>query len=330
MQPVFGDNGGDLVPLALIDNMNLKDIRPKWLNLLPDTFPQLIDSKWGRYDRPIFFTSSNYGVDSLFAYGNDEKSGRKKFATTHGIINEIRRLFGWGNNFSIISHACVSGGIGLDLAKKSLSDSNIMEALVFSFDFVSPFVAGGFHSLKILNDQMPAPFSEKETGSISLGDGTAYCILSREETPYQFRSSHLFNEMDSFTGNHSSGFGFESVLLPVQKSTSDRLWIKGHGTGTLDAGRLECQSCQNIFPDAPLVSWKAGIGHTLGSCAVVELAIALESIKSGQIPGTTNSTSPTMSPNVYQNNFSANSYQEVLMLSNAFGGAHSAQLIRYE
>lgn len=327
--PVLGDEG-DEVPLALIHPLKMSNTTPRWLNSLVNAFPNLQDSKWGSYNRPIFFTSSNYGVDSLYAFSQDEDTSRKDFATTHGVIEKIRSLFGWGENFSIFSHACVSGGLGIDLASKALKDDEIDEALIFSFDFLSPFVTGGFHSLKILNGETPAPFSDREFGSIALGDGAAYCILSKQKSNIQLICSSLYNEMDSFTGNEETGSGFDSVLLPISKLSKGDLWIKGHGTGTLEAGFLESNACLKLFPDSPLVSWKGGIGHTLGSCAVVELAIAIEAISNGEAPGTVGAIEPLMNSNIEKDKFKTSDFNELLMLSNAFGGAHSALLVRYE
>ena len=66
--------------------------------------------------------------------------------------------------------------LGLAHAARQLHADLADDVLVFSFDFVSPFVAGGFHSLKILNGTMPAPFGAREVGAIGLGDGAAFAV----------------------------------------------------------------------------------------------------------------------------------------------------------
>jgi len=108
-----------------------------------------------------------------------------------------------------------------------------------------------------------------------------------------------------------------------------RPWVKGHGTGTLEAGRLEAEAIQRYLPKSPLVSWKGSLGHTLGSCAVVELAIALEAIRQGRIPGTVHSKPPYFADCVAGDTFSGDTFDSVVLTSNAFGGAHAAMLIRH-
>jgi 3-oxoacyl-(acyl-carrier-protein) synthase len=200
--------------------------------------------------------------------------------------------------------------------------------LVFCFDFLSPFVAGGFHALKILNGEMPAPYEDRPIGAIALGDGSAYAVLTRDRGDFQIETQSLYNEMHHFTANRDDGSGFEAVLRPLRRD-GRKLWLKGHGTGTLEAGRMESTSFLAAFPNAPLVGWKGSLGHTLGSCGGVELAIARVAVQRGTTPGTVGTTGPTFAPNVALAAFDNRSYDGVLCASNAFGGAHAALLLSH-
>ena len=62
---------------------------------------------------------------------------------------------------------------------------------MISANVVSPFVAGGFHSLKILNGTMPAPYAVRETGAIGLGDGAAFAVLTRDAAPFRIEAQAL-------------------------------------------------------------------------------------------------------------------------------------------
>ena len=92
---------------------------------------------------------------------------------------------------------------------------------------------------------------------------------------------------------------------------------------------MEAEVLQELFPRQPLASWKGALGHTLGSCALVELAIALAAVEAGTIPGTVGTTGPCFSENVKVHPFPANEYESILLLSNAFGGAHGAMVVNY-
>jgi 3-oxoacyl-(acyl-carrier-protein) synthase len=254
----------------------------------------------------------------------------------HRSVEYLAAVLGWGAHVTIVSHACVSAHLGLLLATRQIHAGLAEEALVFSFDFLSPFVTGGFHALKILNPGMPAPYAERETGSIGLGDGAAFAVLggqreasSRSRARLLAQSFH--NEMHHFTGNQPDGAGFARCLKPLTPTVSGRrVWIKGHGTGTLDAGRLEAESCAQFFPNAPLVSWKGSLGHTLGSCGLVELAVAIAAREAGTIPGTIGSAAPTFTGTVALAPRRAADFDAAILTSNAFGGAHAAFVLDHD
>jgi 3-oxoacyl-(acyl-carrier-protein) synthase len=231
----------------------------------------------------------------------------------------------------IFSHACVTAHLGLAQAARLLHAGIAERVLVFSYDFVSPFVAGGFHSLKILNNQMPAPYAVRETGAIGLGDGAAYAVLTREAGPFRLAAHALHNEMFHFTSNQPDGSGFAACATAIAAAVRGRrVWVKGHGTGTLEAGRLEAEVIARQFPGAPLTGWKGSLGHTLGSCGLVELTIAIEALRGGIIPGTVGGAAPSFTDAVALNAFPSAGFDAAILTSNAFGGAHAAMLLTYD
>jgi 3-oxoacyl-[acyl-carrier-protein] synthase II len=134
--------------------------------------------------------------------------------------------------------------------------------------------------------------------------------------------------MPIFTANQPDGDGFAACLAPLSAAAGRRrVWLKGHGTGTLEAGRLEARALARAFPGAPLVSWKGSLGHTLGSCGLVELALAAAAMRAGRTPGTIGSAAPTFTDTVALESFANRDFDTVLCASNAFGGAHAALLL---
>lgn len=324
----------DCVPLALLSPMS-EALPPRWWQPLLRFAAPLADAGWGTRRRPVFITGSNYGVDNLYALCRDRNSARDDWAAQHGIVARLRAALHWGHNVTVLSHACVSAQLGLLLAERALQNNQADEALVFSFDFLSPFVTGGFHALKILNTQFPQPYLRRQTGAIALGDGAAWAILSRTPSAHRILGQSAYNEMHHFTANAADGSGFRCVLEPLRPLTAGRkLLIKGHGTGTLEAAELEVRACMEAFgTDAPLVSWKGAIGHTLGSCALVELAIALAARELGTFAPTVfagAAEGEPFGPNVATQPLPAACFDTTLLLSNAFGGAHAAMLIAHE
>lgn len=327
--PALGVFGGDEVPLALFGPM-VDELPPRWGKPIDALLEDLPEGPWGSASHPIVVTSSNFSVGHILAM-------RKLNAPNHAVLGSpqlsvewIAARRGWGPHITVLSHACVSAQLGMVLGARLLHDALVERVLVFTFDFLSAFVAGGFSALKILNGQFPAPFAEHETGAIGLGEAVAGAILTREDTPWRIESQELHNEMYHMTANDPSGAGFDAVLEPLASfARGRRLWIKGHGTGTLDAGRLESARVRAHFGEAPLISWKGSLGHTLGSCGLVELAVALAATEQGEIPGTVGTGEPVMSPSVACTPFAAEAYEGFVLLSNAFGGAQAASLVTH-
>lgn len=329
--PVLGRDGGDPVPLALMGPMD-ETLPPRWLPVVRQLAAQIPAGAWGTAREPVIVTSSNFGVGSMYAFTRDAEPRHLAHGTPFATVELLQRELGWGAHVHVFSHACVTAHLGLAHAARVLHAGIADRVLVFSFDFVSPFVAGGFHSLKILNGGLPAPYAVRETGSIGLGDGAAFAVLSRKGGPYRLAAHALHNEMYHFTGNQPDGAGFAACLASIAGALGGRrVWIKGHGTGTLEAGRLEAEGFARQFPGAPLVSWKGSLGHTLGSCGLVELALAVAALDDGgPIPGTVGGAAPSFSESVALAPFAAGGFDAALLASNAFGGAHAAMVLMHE
>lgn len=334
LAPVLGSDGGDPVPLALLGAMD-ETLPPRWLPALHRLAARIPPERWGSARTPVVVTSSNFGVGSLYAFIRSRDRRHLAHGPPFAAVDLLRRELGWGPHVHIFSHACVTAHLGLAHAARLLHTGVASRVLVFSFDFVSPFVAGGFHSLKILNGTLPAPFAIRETGAIGLGDGAAFAVLSRETGAFRLAAHALHNEMFHFTGNQPDGAGFAACAAAIATAAAGRrVWIKGHGTGTLEAGRLEAEACARQFPGAPLVSWKGSLGHTLGSCGLVELAIALAALgranPTGRIPGTVSGAAPSYADSVALAPFAAAGFDATILASNAFGGAHAAMLLTHD
>jgi hypothetical protein len=330
--PVLGADGGEPVPLALAGGRGLDETAPpSWLPLVRQLARTIPSDGWGSAERPVFVTSSNFGVGSLHAFRRTGDRAHLAYGTPSLCVDWLAGELGWGPNVTTLSHACVSAHLGLLLASRTLQAGLAERALVFTFDFISPFVAGGFHALKILNSGFPAPYADRPTGSIGLGDGAGFAVLSRERGDFRISAQSVHNEMHHFTANRADGAGFAACLGPVRSAAAGRhVWLKGHGTGTLEAGKLESAALASAFPGAPLVSWKGSLGHTLGSCGLVELALATESVRVGRAPGTIGGADPSFTPGVALEPFPIGHYDGVVCASNAFGGAHAAFLLTHD
>lgn len=330
--PVRGPGGGEEVPLALRSGMTCP-LPQRWMEDLRGLAKAAAQyGTWGEAGFPVLLTSSNFSIESLYAHrvlalGEDHAP----WGAIHRCGDALGREFGWGSDVRILSHACVSGALGLRLAGRMLQTDVAEKVLVFSFDYLSPFVAAGFHSLKILNGEFPRPYQNRDTGSVGLGDGAGFAVLTKGPAPFTLSRQVCWNEMYHMTGNEPGGSGFEILARELADGLKGRsAWIRGHGAGTLEAGRMECDSWARALPDAPLVAWKGGIGHTLGSCGIVELAIATTSLREGKSPGTVASAAPFFSDQVAAEAFDLTGFDAAILTANAFGGAHAGLILTHD
>lgn len=327
LHPVLG-HAGDFVPLALINSFE-ETREGRWFQPALDLLSQTSGSPWGDPRHPVIVTSSNFGIGQLFAHVASDKTPPLDVASPARAVGKFAEACGWGANRFIISNVCVSAQLGMIHAAQLIHANLADEVLVFSFDFLSPFVTGGFHSLKILNEAFPHPYSENAFGSIGLGDGAAFAILGRPgQSELELRTGATWSESQHMTGNEPSGAGFMRIMeLMAKAAKGKRVWLKGHGTGTIEAGRLEVGAASKTFPEAPLVSWKGAIGHTLGSCGLVELAIAATAMTEGTIPGNSQTGQETFSQSIAREAFSSQDFDGAILTSSAFGGAHASHFL---
>lgn len=323
-------DGEPLLPLSLFSPLNA-DLPPRWLEPCRQLVAQMPGRPWGTPRYPVMVSSSNFGIEQMLAYYQGGAPGLRDFSTPGTAVASIAEACRFGPDCTVISNACVSAQLAISEGTLLLQSGLAEEVLVLSFDFVSPFVAGGFAALKILNGHFPHPYADEETGAIGLGEGLGCAVLSREKSDFKIAGSSAHQESFHMTANQPDGAGFTTVCERLKPFCDGRrIWLKGHGTGTLDAGRLESQTLASAFPDSPLVSWKGSIGHTLGSCGLVEMAIALEGVRQGTAPGTPGSAGPYFSSNVSAQAFNISAFNGVALFSSAFGGSHMVTLIEHE
>ncbi len=334
--PVLGCDGGDHVPLALCNEWQppTGDV-PRWADTFFAMMANVPDRPWGTARFPVCIASSNFGIDNLYAHHRHPREGQLPYILPQRLTAFFTQRLGWGNNVSHFSHACVSANLALLYASRQVNAGLAEEALVVSYDFLSPFVTAGFHAMKILTAEMPAPYADRPFGAIGLGDGAAFAVIAPADAGspggLRLEGQEGFNEMYHFTGNHPDGVGMAQLGARMRVAATGRpVWIKGHGTGTLEAGRLEARHMAECFPHAPLVGWKGALGHTLGSCGLVELALAVESIRGGRAPGTVGTQGACFTPQVATEAFDVSAYAGVVLNAFAFGGAHYACLLCYD
>ena len=212
------------------------------------------------------------------------------------------------------------------------------EALVVSYDFLSPFVSAGFHAMKILiGGEMPAPYADRAFGAIGLGDGAAFAVVA----PDAARDARRRVPAGSAGGLQ------RDVSFHRQPSRRASAWANSARGCRRPWATGPCGSRATARAPSRPDGWRRGTwanvsqtrrwsagrvrsGHTLGSCGLVELAVAVESVRRGRAPGTVGTSGPCFGPQVACEAFDLSGFGGVVLNAFAFGGAHYACLLCHD
>jgi len=144
----------------------------------------------------------------------------------------------------------------------------------------------------------PRPFDKHRDGRV-VGEGAGAVILEARDKAIA-RGAKILAEVVGFACANNGG----DLILPnidgigqtiktglesagIQPGQVD--FISAHATGTKMGDVMEAQAIGKIFGKGPAVTGlKSYMGHTMGSCGVIETIIALYMMERGFIPPTLN------------------------------------------
>jgi 3-oxoacyl-[acyl-carrier-protein] synthase II len=144
----------------------------------------------------------------------------------------------------------------------------------------------------------PRPFETRRDGLV-VGEGAGAVLLEEYEQAKK-RGADIIGEIIGFACNNNGG----DLILPNVKGTKETLrlglksakiraddvdFISAHATATKMGDVIEAQAIHNIYGDSPYVTGlKSYMGHTMGTCGVIETMIALYMMEEGFIAPTLN------------------------------------------
>ncbi|MEP1448346.1 MAG: beta-ketoacyl synthase N-terminal-like domain-containing protein [Paraglaciecola sp.] len=181
----------------------------------------------------------------------------------------------------VINTACTASINAVSYGKKLLEKTAIKQVIVIGCEFYNELTTAGFHSLDLLSSEQLLAFHEKRQGLI-LGEGIGAILLSENKPSkkqcYQILEGDSTCDTSSLTMTVEDGSHINSVInQAITKSglrAKDIDLIKIHGTATYNNDLAEFNAFNSYFDDLPPVfALKPFIGHTLGACGVIELAL---------------------------------------------------------
>ena len=194
----------------------------------------------------------------------------------------------------VVSCACASGAVALEVAKELLDEGTYAHAVVYGHDPLSGFVVHGFNSLGALSPTGARPFDAARNG-LTLGECAALAVLSRGDAApgnIVLAGCGTSNDANHRTGPSRDGAGLaRAIAAALADGKLDPAAIgavKCHGTATPYNDAMEAKALTLIFGTAipPMVSTKGALGHMSGAGSLCEALLAAAFLKQRTIPPT--------------------------------------------
>ena len=258
----------------------------------------------------------------------------------HPAVTALVARYSLVNRPLILSNACISGVIAINLAARMIRNELCRHVIVLGCDLISDFILYGFQSLYAVSDLPCKPFDQDRRG-VTLGDGCGRVILSRDKSTFSSKPMVYLGGSDANDANHISGPSRtgEGLVRAVEKAliasnvNPDQIgFINAHGTGTLYNDEMEAIAFHRLgLERIPLNSLKGYWGHTLGAAGVIETATCLQSLRNGILPASLGYENPgsTKPLHILKDNRPFDG-EIILKTASGFGGGNAALLIQKE
>lgn len=208
------------------------------------------------------------------------------------ITRNIVEHFGLNSFHYTINTACTASLNALLYGKKLLKHKGYKQVLVIGCEFFNELTLGGFHSLDLISPKRElTAFSEQRDGLI-LGEGIGAVLLSADQPAegpcLEILEGYSSCDTHSLTTTQEDG---SQILHVIDKAltfsgltAADIDLIKVHGTATMSNDQAESNALVQEYSDTPIFGLKPFIGHTLGACGLIELAMMNSLLQQDSLP----------------------------------------------
>ncbi len=223
----------------------------------------------------------------------------------HTTAVNITKMFGITGRIIASSTACTTSsqsiGYGYEMIKFGMQDAMICGG-ADEYDTTTVAVFDNLLACSVkYNDTpncTPRPFDANRDGLV-VGEGGGAVLLEEYESAKK-RGATILGEIIGFSCNNNGGDlilpnldGITATLRIALKdagiSPEDVDFISAHATATKMGDVIEAQAIDAVYGNGPLVTGlKSYMGHTMGTCGVIELILTLYMMEKGFIAPTLN------------------------------------------
>lgn len=293
---------------------------------------------------PVFIGSSCWGISIAEeeyrqqCHDNPDTAIPMPLDGLSQISRYLQKQFGFHGADFALNTACTATANAILSAAAAIGAGVSDHALVVGLEVRNDTTLAGFHGMQLLAQDNMRPFDRQRDGLV-LGEGCGAMLLSKCES---HDSGVLIlggaSNCDTFSisASNPDGSTIAAVMADAMGRSglapSDIQAIKAHGTATPLNDDGEAAGMRCVFDTVPpFFSLKAALGHTLGSCGVMETLLVAAALPRGRLPASAGFSEPDPSLGV------APISQPLLVgpgnyLLNffGFGGNNSSLIIRYQ
>ena len=195
-----------------------------------------------------------------------------------------------------LSTACSSSAKIFASASRWMRQGLVDAVLVGGVDSLCLSILYGFNSLELVSKNQCRPFDLRRDG-INIGEAAGYALLVREDLATDTEIAVLgygeSSDAHHMSHPHPEGkgavFAMDRALERAGLAAASIDYINLHGTASKANDLVETYALAERFDDTTKVSSTKGwTGHSLGAAGILEAVIAMDTIKTGLVPGTLN------------------------------------------
>ncbi len=265
----------------------------------------------------------------------------------HTTAVNITRMFGITGRVIASSTACTTSsqaiGFGYEMVKYGMQDAMICGG-ADEYDTTTVAVFDNLLACSVdFNDRpecTPRPFDTKRDGLV-VGEGGGAVLLEEYESAKR-RGANILAEVIGFGCNNNGG----DLILPNLDGITATLRlaledagitpeqvdvISAHATATKMGDVIEAQAIDAVYGDGPLVTGlKSYMGHTMGTCGVIELTLMLYMMEQGFVAPTLNleTVDPRCAMLNHAREIRVGDINIAAMQNFAFGGVNTCLLLQ--
>jgi len=235
----------------------------------------------------LFIGSSSLDIGAL-----SEKNQRIWLTPLDTIAQALIEKYGFNALEFTVSTACTASANALLYAAKLIEQGQVEHALVIGCEFFNQLTVQGFESLELISRTTQRSLASDRDGLI-LGEGIGVVLLSAqrgEHAALKLLGGYSSCDTYSLTTTQEDGTHIQQVVkqafVSAQTSSEQINLIKVHATASFSNDQAEVAALTSLFaPQVPPVfALKPYIGHTLGACGALELALLHQLCHSDFIP----------------------------------------------